>query len=160
MSTNPWATSRVPDGIEWYCSMLWYPVWLKLPFNYCKSPTLQSAKASETITESPPCLDTGGYNSFTKFSSTYTLLFRLKTSKFNSSVQRNLFHCSIIQFCAPWPTRDFWHCFTSVLEHSASFTQASFTQSSLHSRCWHINFTTLFQMFGTAILQSRELVAD
>ena len=23
MSTNPWSTSRVPDGITWYCCMLW-----------------------------------------------------------------------------------------------------------------------------------------
>ena len=58
MGKNPWLTSSVPDGIAWYCRMLWKPVWFNLPFTWCKSSTLQLTRAPHphaTITEPLTC---------------------------------------------------------------------------------------------------------
>ena len=85
MSTNPWPICRVLEGIAWRCSMLWSLVWLNFLFTYCKSPTLQLAKAAY------------GCSSFTTLRCIETFLCVPKISK-DSSVKRTLFHCSIVQF--------------------------------------------------------------
>ena len=107
MSTNICRpTSCVPGVIAWCCSMLWYPIFFNLPFNWCKPPTLQLATPSPyTITEPPLCFIVGVIQAFVALSlilrSTYTLLLDRKISNFDSSVQRTLFLCSFVQyFCA------------------------------------------------------------
>ena len=54
ISTNSWPIRCIPDGNTWCCSMQWKVLWFNLSFTWCKSLTLQLAKALHTITEPPP----------------------------------------------------------------------------------------------------------
>ena len=94
MSTNSWPTSWILDRKIWCCSTLWWPVWFNLPFTWCKSPSFYLAKEHNKASSLL-------YSQWDTGKCTSSLLIHppiwLKILNFNLSVQRTLFHCSIVQ---------------------------------------------------------------
>ena len=111
MSTNLWDTSCIPDGITWCCNMLWSPVWFNLTFTWCKSLTLQLAKAPYTITEPLPCFTVGMIQRIVALSQLFTahrcsyLNQRFRTLIRQSKGLNSTVLLSIL--CVPWSTGAF-----------------------------------------------------
>ena len=59
MSTNPWPTSLVPDGIAWCCCMLWCAGLIQFALSLEQIFDFQLTKALHTIAEYPPCFTVG-----------------------------------------------------------------------------------------------------
>ena len=134
---------------KWDYAMLQHAViasLIQFAFTWCKSPTLKVAKASRTMTKLPPCFMVGVIQGVAALSPTLhctqTLLFDPKILNFelwffSPKDFIPLFYCLVFVHLGPLEPFDIvllpqqWFL-------SNSTPWASFTESSLYSRCWCI----------------------
>ena len=93
----------------------------------------------------------------------FTVCFLSKVSTFDSSVQRTLFHCSVSSLCALWPTKIFWHSFTSLTVvswqqfcHIGQLHRVFSSQCILTDFLWH--WFSCAVIFAAVIFLSGNLV--
>ena len=149
VNTNFCLTICVPDRIAWCSSMRWYPIRFNLPFTWCKSLTLQLAKAHNIITDTLGLVWYWGLQRFHQ-------LFSSQRPSYLTEIFQTLIRPSkrlhstaqLSSICALSITGAISHCFASAIVFFLtviSAIYASFTESS-HSVCRHF-FTTLVQLF-------------
>ena len=166
---NPWNASRVPDGIASYWNILWYPVWFYLPLIWCKSSTLQKAKASIPKQNFLHALQLVWYRGVAGL---LINLPRTKTLLFKPTIQNGFFSLKdfISQLnCRVFVRLDPLEPFEIVFLPQQCFFSTRIlpsrpaSQSSSDIRCWIIFLRHRFScvvMFRAFSLLSRKLMTD